>query len=256
MQTGAITSYIDVAQLALYAFWIFFACLVYYLRSEDKREGYPLQGDRPGRTLVQGFPPVPAPKIFILPHGGTVSAPRPEAPSGPGNATASGNWPGAPLLPDGDPMLHAVGPAAYAQRADTPDALMDGNPKIVPLRVATAHSLASEDTDPRGMTVFGADRLPAGTVADVWVDVAEMIVRYLEVAVGAGSTHVLLPMTLARINPARGAVIAESVLARHFVTAPGLQNPDQVTLREEDRICAYFASGQLYATPARSEPLL
>ena len=29
MQTGAITSYIDVAQLALYAFWIFFAGLIF-----------------------------------------------------------------------------------------------------------------------------------------------------------------------------------------------------------------------------------
>ena len=29
MHTGAITNYIDVAQLALYAFWIFFAGLVY-----------------------------------------------------------------------------------------------------------------------------------------------------------------------------------------------------------------------------------
>lgn len=46
MQTGAITSYIDVAQLALYAFWIFFddglpkvvplrAALAFFLTSED-----------------------------------------------------------------------------------------------------------------------------------------------------------------------------------------------------------------------------
>jgi len=32
--TGAITGYIDVAQLTLYAFWIFFAGLVFYLRRE------------------------------------------------------------------------------------------------------------------------------------------------------------------------------------------------------------------------------
>ena len=49
MQTGAITSHIDVAQVALYAFWIFFAGLIFYLRSEDKREGYPLQSDRSDR---------------------------------------------------------------------------------------------------------------------------------------------------------------------------------------------------------------
>ncbi|HEY5309302.1 MAG TPA: photosynthetic reaction center subunit H, partial [Casimicrobiaceae bacterium] len=48
MHAGAITSYIDVAQIALYAFWIFFAGLIFYLRREDKREGYPLESDRSG----------------------------------------------------------------------------------------------------------------------------------------------------------------------------------------------------------------
>lgn len=42
---------LDGAQIALYAFWIFFAGLIIYLRREDKREGYPLdspQGPRDG----------------------------------------------------------------------------------------------------------------------------------------------------------------------------------------------------------------
>ena len=34
MQTGAITGYIDVAQIALYVFWVFFAGLIYYLQRE------------------------------------------------------------------------------------------------------------------------------------------------------------------------------------------------------------------------------
>ena len=42
MPTGAITGYIDVAQLVLYVFWVFFAGLIFYLRREDRREGYPL----------------------------------------------------------------------------------------------------------------------------------------------------------------------------------------------------------------------
>jgi photosynthetic reaction center H subunit len=37
---------------------------------------------------------------------------------------------------------------------------------------------------------------------------------------------------------------------------PGLRNPEQVTLREEDRIAAYYASGHLYATPLRLGPWL
>jgi photosynthetic reaction center H subunit len=52
---------LDLAQLVLYAFWAFFFGLVFYLRREDKREGYPLLGDRPGER-VEGFPAVPPPK--------------------------------------------------------------------------------------------------------------------------------------------------------------------------------------------------
>ena len=66
MQTGAITGYIDVAQVVLYAFWVFFAGLIFYLRREDKREGYPLESDRPGRLAVEGFPAMPSPKTFLM----------------------------------------------------------------------------------------------------------------------------------------------------------------------------------------------
>lgn len=258
MQTGAITGYIDVAQLTLYGFWIFLAGLIYYLRSEDKREGYPLQSDRSGRIKVQGFPPIPSPKTFRLPHGGTVMAPRVEIPSGPGNATPSGPWPGAPLVPNGDPMIDGVGPAAYAMRAETPDLTLEGENRIVPLRADAHHSVAEEDADPRGMTVVGADRKPAGVVTDLWIDRSEMVLRYLEVEVPTGATprRVLLPMPLARIHAGRNEVTAVSVLAKHFATAPELASPDVVTLREEDRICAYFASGHMYATPDRGGPLL
>ena len=38
---GAITSYIDIAQVVLYLFWIFFFGLIIYLHREGKREGYP-----------------------------------------------------------------------------------------------------------------------------------------------------------------------------------------------------------------------
>lgn len=41
MPTGALTGYVDVAQVVLYAFFLFFAGLVFYLRREDRREGYP-----------------------------------------------------------------------------------------------------------------------------------------------------------------------------------------------------------------------
>ena len=59
-----ITQYFDVAQLALYAFWIFFAGLVYYLRREDKRSGYPLVVDGPEGKKPGGFPAPPGPKVY------------------------------------------------------------------------------------------------------------------------------------------------------------------------------------------------
>ena len=46
--TGQIMSNIDVAQIVLYAFWIFFAGLIFYIRREDRREGYPLEYDLTG----------------------------------------------------------------------------------------------------------------------------------------------------------------------------------------------------------------
>ena len=77
MPKGAITEYIDVAQLVLYAFWIFFAGLIFYLRREDKREGYPLVYDGPQNRPYLNFPPIPEPKTYQRSHGGTYSVPRP-----------------------------------------------------------------------------------------------------------------------------------------------------------------------------------
>ncbi|MEL6185723.1 MAG: photosynthetic reaction center subunit H, partial [Myxococcota bacterium] len=54
-QFGAITEYIDVAQVTLYVFWIFFAGLIIYLRREDTREGYPLEADIGGAVRRPNF---------------------------------------------------------------------------------------------------------------------------------------------------------------------------------------------------------
>jgi photosynthetic reaction center H subunit len=55
---------IDVAQLAIWLFWAFFAGLVFYLRREDKREGYARDFENPG-GVAHGFPRPPGPKTFI-----------------------------------------------------------------------------------------------------------------------------------------------------------------------------------------------
>ena len=59
----------DIGSLAIWAFWLFFAGLVFYLRREDKREGYPLR-TQDVRGKVDGFPAYPGPKVFRDTHTG------------------------------------------------------------------------------------------------------------------------------------------------------------------------------------------
>ncbi len=269
-------AYLDVAQVTLYVFWIFFACLIVYLRREDKREGYPLISDT-GGGLVHGFlPHEPEPKTYRLRSGHVAVLPnvgndRPDvalAPVAP--------WPGAPYAPTGNPMLDGVGPGSFADREDVPELTMDNIPAIAPLRLTPATSLEARDADPRGMKVIGFDREVGGVVVDVWIDRAETLVRYLEVevevppgtsagpiAVGADgvgvastSKRVLLPIPFALINKPPGYVSVHALLGRHFADVPVTAHPDHVTKREEDRIVGYYGGGLLYATPARQEPLL
>lgn len=257
MEIGAITSNIDVAQVTLYAFWIFFAGLIFYLRREDKREGYPLEADRAGRLKTSpGFPAFPGIKTFLTAHGPRI-APNPANDRANVAVAPVGSWPGAPMQPTGNPMLDGVGPASWADREDVPELNLEGVPAIVPMRTMVATSLAEEDPDPRGMPVIAGDRKVAGKVVDVWVDRAEALIRYLEVEVdGIVSRHVLLPITMARVNATRGAVTVQSIFAHHFANVPATAKPDQVTKREEDKIAAYFAGGTLYASPDRMGPLL
>jgi photosynthetic reaction center H subunit len=258
MTAGAITRSIDLAQLVLYAFWILFAALIVYLRREDKREGYPLESSRTvrsgGRVRVVGFPSPPPPKTFRLAHGETVTVPDASKDRAPIAATPTAPWSGSPLEPTGDAMRAAVGPGAYPIRRDTPDLTVDGTPKIVPLRVAPGFSVATPDTDPRGMAVVGADGVKGGTVRELWVDRSEPQVRYLEVDVKGRA--VLLPIALVKIDTYRRRVQVGSILGGQFAAVPSTAQADRITRAEEEKISAYYAAGTLYATPQRAEPLL
>ncbi len=258
MTTGAVTQGIDVAQITLYAFWIFFGALVLYLRREDKREGYPLESDRgtrAGRFKIQGFPAMPPPKTFRLADGGSVTVPNERNDRRSVHAAPTGPSPGSPLEPAGNPMIDGVGPAAWADRLEQPDLTVDGQPRLVPMRVASDFAVVKKRNDPRGLPVRGADGAVAGTVRDLWVDRAEPQVRYLEVEIAA-ARRVLLPITLARIDGFRRTVEVRSILAKHFAGVPALASPDRVTRREEDKITAYYAGGTLYAEPSRLGPWL
>jgi photosynthetic reaction center H subunit len=257
--TTNFTSNLDLAQVVLYLFLAFFLGLVYYLHRENKREGYPLESDRSGAVVVQGFPPVPKPKTYLLADGTTVQAPRAEPhDSRPVNATPSAPFPGAPLVPNGDPMTAGVGPGSYAERLDIPDTTVHGTPKIVPLRSAPDFYVDPEDPNPIGMTVVGADGETGGVVRDVWVDQAEYLVRYYEIETGekGKKRNVLLPATLARVSGGAREVRVKSILGHQFASVPMQRKPDMVTRLEEEKIFGYYGAGTLYATPQRAEPML
>ena len=261
----------DVTALVLTSFVLFFIGLIIYLRREDRREGYPIEDDVSGRLEASsGFFFTAKPKTFTFAHGqGPLNKPNADRETPVFSASRRTNISGAPLSPVGNPMLAKVGPGAFAQRARTPDMMFHGGPKIVPLRVATDFSIDGLKSDPRGMTVVGADGVAAGVISDVWVDKAEFLIRYLEVDLAApvqagigvvGSLpavrRVLLPMTMAVVNKGRRTVRVDSILASQFADVPILENPNQVTLDEEERVCAYYGGGLLYATAMRAEPIL
>lgn len=257
MPAAAITGYIDVAQVVLYAFWAFFALLIIYLRREDKREGYPLERDLVAEMHSPGFgPAMPSPKSFLLRTGEIIYKPDGRVDRRAIRAVPTAPWPGAPYEPTGNPMLDGIGPSAYAERADVPDLTAEGHVKIVPLSADAHFHLEGLGPDPRGMVVVGADRVPAGVVTDVWVDRSEYIARYFEVELENGGRHILLPVNFSRIDAGRRSIRVKSILARHFADVPAHASPEQVTLLEEDRITAYYGGGHLYALPGRREPML
>ncbi len=253
-----LTPHLDVALLVLYAFFLFFLGLVFYLRREDRREGYPLEDDLTGRIQSDGgFLHTAPTKSFRLPFGhGIVTAPTGGRDPFRLAARKTGQFHGAPLVPTGDPLVDGIGPAAFADRAKRPDLDMEGHARIVPIGQA-AIAVAARDPDPRGMTVVGMDGVVAGTVSDLWVDKADRLIRYLQVRLeGEAGRDVLVPMMMLKIDRRRGRVVVDAVRASQFANAPAIAATDRITLYEEERVIGYFGGGYLYATPARQEPWL
>ncbi|WP_299322432.1 photosynthetic reaction center subunit H [Parasphingopyxis sp.] len=260
MTDGNLVGTIDVAELMFYAFVLFFIALVFYLRREDRREGYPLEDELTGRVESTGGPLHTAePKTFRLPHDkGSVVAPLPrtegrEPVDIPAERTFRAG--GAPVVPTGDPLADGIGPAAWAERSRWPDLDAEGHPRIIPMGTDSGITVAKQDADPRGMIVKGADGEVAGTVSDIWVDRAEHIIRYLEVATTAGP-KVLAPMPMSIVKGRKGEVHIDALNADQFAGAPQLETPGQITRYEEERVSAYFGGGYLYATPERQEAVI
>ncbi|MBK5933464.1 photosynthetic reaction center H subunit [Rhodovulum imhoffii] len=243
----------DLASLSLWLFWLFFAGLIFYLQRMNMHEGYPLETDAGETSPNQGMFPLPKEKTFKLPHGaGELTVPNQL--TDPRNAnlalrqTSKAN--GFPFEPTGNPMVDGVGPAAWCARKDEPELDGKGHPKIQPMKHLKTFKV-SGGRDPRGLSVVAGDGESVGTVTEMWVDEPEQMVRYLEVeldpAYGGGIR--LLPMQLARIGWLKKQVNVHSIYGKHFADVPQTKSSTQITKLEEEKICAYYAGGKLYADP-------
>ncbi|NIJ08436.1 photosynthetic reaction center H subunit [Sphingomonas vulcanisoli] len=251
-----LTGGIDVALLVFWAFILFFVCLVFYLRREDRREGYPLEDETSGRLdTVGGVLHTAATKSFLLPFGhGVVTAPTKGREPVNIAARRTERFSGAPYAPTGNPLVDGIGPAAWADRAKRPDLDMDGHPRIVPLSTAVGYGVAPRDSDLGGWPVIGADGAVAGTVSDLWIDTADRLVRYIQIA--SEGMPALAPIMMAKVDRRRRRVVIDALNAAQFADVPRLGATDQITLYEEERVQAYFGGGYLYANAARQEPLI
>lgn len=257
MDTPLIAGSIDIAELSFYLFFLFFLGLVIYLRREDRREGYPLETDIGGSLLVNdGLLQRAPPKSFLLPFDQGVAEPdtTPRDPLDIPGTRRTSAYSGSPLEPTSDPIGGGFGPGSRARRADVADITHENHLRIVPIGTVPGITIASKDPDPRGMPMLGADGAEAGTVSDLWVDRAEMLIRYYEVSSATGKS--LVPAAMSLIDKRRGVVTCSALNAAQFAGSPLPAMPDKITRDEEERIVAYFGSGYLYATADRQEPYL
>lgn len=245
----------DLASLALWLFLVFFALLIFYIQRENMREGYPLENDDGELAPNQGMFPVPDDKTFTLPHGrGTVTVPSGQNRERADLALArTAGSDGFPFEPTGDPMADGVGPASWTARRDVPELDGHGHPKIVPMNATGTFHVAA-GRDPRGLPVVAGDGAVVGTISDMWVDAPEQLVRYLEVTLDDEAGKRLIPMTMARIR--KDGVKVRSIFGAQFAGVPQHASLRQVTLLEEEKICAWYGGGTLYASVARQEPQL
>ncbi|MEM6579401.1 MAG: photosynthetic reaction center subunit H [Pseudomonadota bacterium] len=246
---------VDLATVAIWLFWAFFAVLIFYIQRENMREGYPMEDDDGNVAANQGPFPVPSDKTFLLPHGqGELTVPsgqRPDRQNLPMERTSGSQ--GYPFEPTGDPMKDGLGPASWANREDKPELDGHGHPKIVPMASIDSFRVAA-GVDPRGLPVLAGDSSVVGKVTDIWIDSPEQMVRYLEMELDPeyGTGKRLIPYNLARIKPKM--VKVRSIFGKHFADVPQHASANQVTKLEEDKITGYFAGGSMYASAARFSP--
>jgi len=252
--TETFTGTIDLALVSLYLFWLFFFGLIVWLQRENMREGFPLEDDKGNPAANPGLFPMPDPKTFKLPHGrGEVSYPDYKVETREFAMQQVSDSAGSPFEPTGDPLVDGIGPAAWAERRDEPELDGHGKPKIRPMRVLEEVRVTA-GRDARGLPVEAHDGEIVGRVTDMWIDHPEQLVRYIEYTRDSDGATRLVPIQLVWIK--RDKIRINSLYGKHFANVPGTASPDRVTMLEEEKICAYYCGGKLYASEDRLEPQL
>ena len=252
---GNITSAIDLPQVAFWVFFLFFLALVWWLRRNDKREGYPLKASPFTNERLLGFPTPPSDdQVYVLNEGGTSAAPhnfaQPDT-----KAKPLYRFAGTPLSPVGNPLLAALGPGAWVKRRDEPMLTEKGERVLQPLRLLPEWSLTEGEADPRGMTVFDWRWNEIGVVRDIWVDQAIRIIRLLEVELQPSSVsgRVLVPIFHTVIKEKAREVRVTALRSSQFADIPMPARPDRITAQEDERLNAYFAAGYFYRNSVLTE---
>ena len=238
----------DLASLAIWLFWGFFALLIYYLQTENMREGYPLENEDGSPASNQGAFALPKGKTFRLPHGrGDVTVPDFKREARELAMARTAHADGFPHMATGNALKDGVGPASWAPRRDVPELDGHGHNKIVPMGRAEGF-MVSAGRDPRGLPVQAGDLEVVGRVSDMWVDAPEQLVRYLEIDLNSGGKR-LVPMPMVKIQADR--VRVNALTSDLFGAIPATRSASEVTLLEEDKISGYVGGGWMYATAKR-----
>ena len=183
---GELTAHMDVAQVVLYAFWVFFAGLVFYLRREDRREGYPLEAEVPGHFKARNSCWIPEPKMFLRADGRQGPCPELQGGRAPDQRAEGRALAGRAAHPDGRSDARRRRPRqlrrAPRRALHRPLTATICSPRSASPRTSRS---PSEGANPARLRRGRADGVAAGASATCGSTARKSIVRYFEVKLSA-----------------------------------------------------------------------
>ena len=203
---------------------------------------------------IEGFPPVPPPKIYRLLEGGTTQMPHVTALGNAGGAAAA-----LPRRAAGADRRRACWPRsdpAPTRCARTSRCMSQGLPQVQPLRVALGLERWRRARPTRAAcacrTRAGAGRHRRRAVGRPGGEDPAISRSGARPRRHARQAAVLLPIYYAAIRPKRRRSCWSTRCWPHqFADVPRTAHPEEITAREEDRVNAYYAGGTNVRARAR-----